>query len=77
VRWKAGKQVDDEDLRELMKENGIGRPSHSLMLLRHKRQYIIEKKKQVIPHSYRNSTDRYDSKRSQNRLLTGDMGKNN
>jgi DNA topoisomerase-3 len=23
----AGKQVDDEDLRELMKENGIGRPS--------------------------------------------------
>jgi reverse gyrase len=25
--WKAGKQVDDEDLRELMKENGIGRPS--------------------------------------------------
>jgi reverse gyrase len=25
----AGKQVDDEDLRELMKENGIGRPSTS------------------------------------------------
>jgi DNA topoisomerase-3 len=23
----AGKQIDDEDLRELMKENGIGRPS--------------------------------------------------
>jgi reverse gyrase len=25
----AGKQVDDEDLRELMKENGIGRPSRA------------------------------------------------
>jgi DNA topoisomerase-3 len=26
VPWKPGKQVDDEDLRELMKD-GIGRPS--------------------------------------------------
>ena len=23
----AGKQVDDDEMRELMKENGIGRPS--------------------------------------------------
>jgi DNA topoisomerase IA len=42
----AGKQVDDEDLRELMKENGIGRPSTRANIF--KRQYIV-RKKQVLP----------------------------
>jgi reverse gyrase len=43
--WKAGKQVDDEDLRELMKENGIERPSTRAILLKHfRRQYIIRNK---------------------------------
>ena len=47
----AGKQVDDEDLRELMKENGIGRPSTRANILEtlFKRQYIVRNKKQVLP----------------------------
>ncbi len=49
----AGKQVDDEDLRELMKENGIGRPSTRANIIEtlFKRKYIIRKKKQLIPTS--------------------------
>jgi DNA topoisomerase-3 len=49
----AGKQVDDEDLRELMKENGIGRPSTRANIIEtlFKRQYIIRNKKQVLPTS--------------------------
>jgi DNA topoisomerase-3 len=47
----AGKQVDDEDLRELMKENGIGRPSTRANIIEtlFKRQYIFRNKKQVLP----------------------------
>jgi len=47
----AGKQVDDEDLRELMKENGIGRPSTRANIIEtlFKRQYIVRNKKQVLP----------------------------
>jgi len=47
----AGKQVDDEDLRELMKENGIGRPSTRANIIEtlFKRQYILRNKKQVLP----------------------------
>ena len=47
----AGRQVDDEDLRELMKENGIGRPSTRANIIEtlFKRQYIIRNKKQVLP----------------------------
>jgi DNA topoisomerase-3 len=46
----AGKQVDDEDLRELMKENG-GRPSTRANIIEtlFKRQYIVRNKKQVLP----------------------------
>jgi DNA topoisomerase-3 len=45
----AGKQVDDEDLRELMKENG-GRPSTRANIeTLFKRQYIVRNKKQVLP----------------------------
>jgi DNA topoisomerase-3 len=49
----AGKQVDDEDLRELMKENGIGRPSTRANIIEtlFKRQYIVRNKKQVLPTS--------------------------
>jgi reverse gyrase len=48
----AGKQVDDEDLRELMKENGIGRPSTRERILL--KRYLnvntsLEIKKQVLP----------------------------
>ncbi|MFH4967248.1 DNA topoisomerase 3 [Gaetbulibacter sp. M240] len=47
----AGKQVDDESLRDLMKENGIGRPSTRANIIEtlFKRQYIKRNKKQVLP----------------------------
>ena len=49
----AGKQVDDEDLRELMKENGIGRPSTRANIIEtlFRRKYIVRKKKLLIPTS--------------------------
>ncbi|WP_445735964.1 DNA topoisomerase 3 [Mariniflexile sp.] len=47
----AGKEVDDEELRDLMKENGIGRPSTRANIIEtlFKRKYIIRNKKQVLP----------------------------
>ncbi len=47
----AGKQVDDEELRELMKENGIGRPSTRANIIEtlFKRKYVLRKKKQLVP----------------------------
>jgi len=47
----AGKQIDDEDLRELMKENGIGRPSTRASIIEtlFRRKYIERKKKLVVP----------------------------
>ena len=47
----AGKQVDDEELRDLMKENGIGRPSTRANIIEtlFKRQYIKRNKKQILP----------------------------
>ncbi|TXE20228.1 DNA topoisomerase III [Psychroserpens burtonensis] len=47
----AGKHVDDDELRDLMKENGIGRPSTRANIIEtlFKRQYIKRNKKQLIP----------------------------
>ncbi|RSK41830.1 type IA DNA topoisomerase [Mangrovimonas spongiae] len=47
----AGKQVDDDKLRDLMKENGIGRPSTRANIIEtlFKRKYIKRNKKQVLP----------------------------
>jgi len=47
----AGKQVDDEELRDLMKENGIGRPSTRANIIEtlFRRKYIKRNKKQVLP----------------------------
>ncbi len=47
----AGKQVDNEELRELMKANGIGRPSTRANIIEtlFKRKYTYRKKKQIIP----------------------------
>jgi len=47
----AGKQVDDDEMRELMKENGIGRPSTRANIIEtlFRRKYIIRKKKLLIP----------------------------
>lgn len=45
----AGKNVDDDDLREAMKENGIGRPSTRANIIEtlFRRKYIVKKKKNI------------------------------
>lgn len=47
----AGKQVDDEELRDLMKENGIGRPSTRANIIEtlFKRKYVVRDKKKLVP----------------------------
>lgn len=47
----AGKQVDDDELRDLMKDNGIGRPSTRAAIIEtlFRRRYIQRKKKKIIP----------------------------
>jgi DNA topoisomerase-3 len=47
----AGKHVDDDEMRELMKENGIGRPSTRANIIEtlFRRKYIQRKKKQLHP----------------------------
>ena len=49
----AGKQVDDEELRDLMKDNGIGRPSTRANIIEtlFRRKYIKRNKKQLVPTS--------------------------
>jgi DNA topoisomerase-3 len=49
----AGKQIDDDEMRELMKENGIGRPSTRASIIEtlFRRKYIERKKKLVLPTS--------------------------
>lgn len=46
----AGKQVEDEELRDLMKENGIGRPSTRAGIIEtlQKRRYICKDKKRLL-----------------------------
>ncbi|MFP5471176.1 MAG: DNA topoisomerase 3 [Bacteroidia bacterium] len=45
----AGKQVDDDELRELMKDNGIGRPSTRANIIEtlFRRKYIKKEKKRI------------------------------
>ncbi|MFP4846748.1 DNA topoisomerase 3 [Winogradskyella sp. PE311] len=47
----AGKQVDNDELRDLMKENGIGRPSTRANIIEtlFRRKYVKRNKKQLIP----------------------------
>jgi DNA topoisomerase-3 len=49
----AGKQVDDEELREMLKNNGIGRPSTRANIIEtlFKRKYIERKKKNLVATS--------------------------
>lgn len=46
----AGKQVEDEEMRELLKDNGIGRPSTRANIIEtlFRRRYIEKKKKNII-----------------------------
>ena len=47
----AGRNIDDEELRQAMKENGIGRPSTRAAIIEtlFKRNYIKREKKRIIP----------------------------
>ncbi|MGK0363554.1 MAG: DNA topoisomerase-3 [Saprospiraceae bacterium] len=47
----AGKQVDDDELRDLMKENGIGRPSTRANIIEtlFRRKYTVRNRKQILP----------------------------
>ncbi|MDX5442307.1 MAG: DNA topoisomerase 3 [Hymenobacteraceae bacterium] len=47
----AGKQVEDEELKEALKENGIGRPSTRAAIIEtlYKRNYIRKEKKKIVP----------------------------
>jgi len=47
----AGRNIDDEELRQAMKENGIGRPSTRAAIIEtlFKRNYIRREKKRIIP----------------------------
>ena len=47
----AGKQVEDDELSELMKENGIGRPSTRANIIEtlFKRNFIVRQKKNLVP----------------------------
>ncbi|MCZ2084640.1 MAG: DNA topoisomerase 3 [Flavobacteriales bacterium] len=49
----AGKQVDDEELREMLKNNGIGRPSTRANIIEtlFRRKYIERKKKNIFATS--------------------------
>lgn len=49
----AGKQIDDEELRELMKDNGIGRPSTRAAIIEtlFRRNYIRRERKNLVPTS--------------------------
>lgn len=49
----AGKQVDDDELRDAMKENGIGRPSTRAAIIEtlFKRHYILKEKKRLVATS--------------------------
>lgn len=49
----AGKMVDDEELRDMMKENGIGRPATRANIIEtlFKRKYIEKKRKNLIATS--------------------------
>lgn len=46
----AGKQIEDEELRDLMKDNGIGRPSTRAAIIEtlFKRNYIKREKKNIV-----------------------------
>ncbi len=47
----AGKMVEDEELRDLMKANGIGRPSTRAAIIETliKRRYVHKEKKRILP----------------------------
>lgn len=49
----AGKAMEDGEMRDLMKENGIGRPSTRASIIEtlFRRKYIVRNKKQILPTS--------------------------
>jgi len=74
----AGKMVDDETLREAMKENGIGRPSSRASIIETliKREYIKRQKKYIISTQVGcNLIDVIDAKMLKSPELTGQWEK--
>ena len=47
----AGKDIDDDEMRDMLKENGIGRPSTRASIIEtlFRRNYIVRNKKQILP----------------------------
>ena len=61
----AGKLVDNDDLRDALKENGIGRPSTRAAIIEtlFKRNYIRKERKNLFPYRHRKGIDRYNTRR--------------
>ncbi|WP_028298222.1 type IA DNA topoisomerase [Olivibacter sitiensis] len=61
----AGKQVDDEEMRELLKDNGIGRPSTRANIIEtlFRRKYIEKRKKNI--HATQTGIDLIDTIQTQ------------
>ena len=71
----AGKQVDDEEMRELMKDNGIGRPSTRANIIEtlFRRKYIEKKRKNIVAtHTGIGLIDTIQSELLKSAELTGD-----
>lgn len=70
----AGKFVDNEDLRDMLKDNGIGRPSTRSNIIEtlHKRGYIEKKKRNIISTEHgKNLIDKIDFEVLKSASLTG------
>lgn len=74
----AGKLVDNDELRDALKENGIGRPSTRAAIIEtlFKRNYIRKERKNLLPIRYRRGIDRHDPMRNaEKRRVDGALGK--
>ena len=74
----AGKKVDDEELRELMKANGIGRPSTRANIIEtlFRRRYTERQKKNILPTQMGvDLIDRIDNDLLKSAELTGQWEK--
>ena len=62
----AGKLVDNDELRDALKENGIGRPSTRAAIIEtlFKRHYIRKERKKSDRNPYRNRTGGTNSRRT-------------
>ena len=74
----AGKDVEEDELRDLMKANGIGRPSTRANIIEtlFRRQYVVRKKKLILPtHMGIQLIDTIQNKLLKSATLTGQWEK--